>query len=282
MKLAILTPSRWEKQFYEAELERQRAIFETAGHEIVECRWNSVEDDFLRSVDAVLPLIAWGYHLDAGRWFDLLDRIAFRRVPCVNDPAILRWNSDKGYLTQLAGEGVAVVPTLESEPGENDLLARAATQFGTDRLVVKPRLSASGFGTYALSAGDPLPAEVADKRLIVQPFLPDIHAGELALLYFGGTFSHAAIKRAKDGDFRVQPEFGGTDEAIDPPAEAKALAEAALTCSPVPPAYARVDIVMTGEGPKLMELELIEPELFLRHAPDEGAVFRDAVMAALG
>ena len=281
MRLAILTPSRWESEFFTEELKRQRAIFENAGHETVERRWHEADDAFLRSVDAVLPLIAWGYHLDPGRWFDLLDRIAFRGVRCVNDPAILRWNRDKGYLTQLAGEGVAVVPTIESEPGESDLLSRAATRFGTDRLVVKPRLSASGFGTYALSAGDPIPDDVSDMRLIVQPFLPDIHRGELALLYFGGTYSHAAIERAKEGDFRVQPEFGGTDEAIEAPAEARALAEAALALSPAPPAYARVDVVMTGDGPLLMELELIEPELFLRHAPDNGAAFRDAVLAQL-
>ncbi|MEN3972258.1 hypothetical protein WJS89_06210 [Sphingomicrobium sp. XHP0235] len=282
MKLGLLTPSRWEPQFFAAELARQRAIFEADGHEIVERRWNEADDTFLKSVDAVLPLIAWGYHLDAGRWFDLLDRIAFRGVPCVNDPAILRWNSDKAYLTELAGKGVAVVPTLESEEGEADLLARAVQAFGTDRLVVKPRLSASGAGTYAMRAGDALPEDVRDTRLIVQPFLPEIADGELSLLYFDNVYSHAVIKRAKEGEFRVQPEFGGTDQAIDAPEAARALAEAALGEAPFAPAYARADMVMTAGGPLLMELELIEPELFLRHAADEGAAFREAVLKRLG
>ncbi|MCJ7421443.1 ATP-grasp domain-containing protein [Sphingomicrobium astaxanthinifaciens] len=283
MRLAILTPSEWDAQFYAAELARQRGLFEAAGHEVVACRWNAADDALLRGVDAVLPLIAWGYHLDGGRWFDLLDRIAFRKVPCVNDVAILRWNSDKAYLGELADKGVAVVPTLEGEGQDERLLARAAAQFATDRLVVKPRLSASGEGTYALRPDEPLPADVRDERLVVQPFLPDIlSAGEMSLLYFDGRYSHAAVKRARAGEFRVQPEFGGSEEPVEAPAAARALAEAALGCAPLAPAYARVDLVMTDDGPLLMELELIEPDLFLRHAPDEGAGFRDAVLARLG
>ncbi|MCJ8190887.1 ATP-grasp domain-containing protein [Sphingomicrobium aestuariivivum] len=282
MRLAILTPSEWDAQFYAGELERQRALFEDAGHEVVACRWNEADDAFLRSVDAVLPLIAWGYHLDGGRWFDLLDRIAFRKVPCVNDPAILRWNSDKAYLSELGDKGVAVVPTLEAHGEEDGLLARAATTFKTDKLVVKPRLSASGEGTYALSASDELPEDVRDRRLIVQPFLPEIlTGGEMSLLYFDGRYSHAAVKRAKAGEFRVQPEFGGSEEQVEAPSEARKVAEAALACAPLPPAYARVDLVMTDKGPLLMELELIEPDMFLRYAPDDGAALRKAVLMRL-
>lgn len=282
MRLAILTPSRWQAQFYAAELERQRALFEDAGHDVVDCRWNDADDVFLRGVDAVLPLIAWGYHLDGGRWFDLLDRIAFRKTPCVNDVAILRWNSDKAYLGELSEKGVAVVPTIEGAGSEQKLLERAAERFGTDRLVVKPRLSASGEGTYALRSHDPLPEDIRDKRFIVQPFLDTILSkGEMSLLYFDGRYSHAAVKRAKDGEFRVQPEFGGSEEKVDAPPQARALAEAALAAAPAMPAYARIDMVMTGDGPLLMELELIEPDMFLRYAPEDGAAFRNAVLARL-
>ncbi|WP_265587181.1 ATP-grasp domain-containing protein [Sphingomicrobium arenosum] len=282
MRIAILTPSRWEAQFYAAELERQRALFEGAGHEVLDQRWNEADDTFLRGVDAVLPLIAWGYHLDGGRWFDLIDRIAFRKVACVNHPAILRWNSDKAYLSELADKGVAVVPTIEAHGEEEGVLARAAATFKSDKLVVKPRLSASGEGTYALSASDALPEDVRDRRLIIQPFLTEIlTGGEMSLLYFDGRYSHAAVKRAKEGEFRVQPEFGGSEEAVEAPPEARKVAEAALACAPQPPAYARVDLVMTEQGPLLMELELIEPDMFLRYAPDEGAAFRDAVLKRL-
>ncbi|MCM8557797.1 ATP-grasp domain-containing protein [Sphingomicrobium sediminis] len=282
MRIAILTPSKWDPQFYAAELERQRALFEGSGHKVVDRRWNTADDAFLREVDAVLPLIAWGYHLDGGRWFDLLDRVAFRKVPCVNDPAILRWNSDKAYLIELNDKGVACVPTIEGEGGDEHLLARAGERFKTDKLVVKPRLSASGAGTYALHFSDNLPADLDGKRLIVQPFLTEILTeGEMSLLYFDGVYSHCGLKRAKEGDFRVQPEFGGSEEKIDPPAAAKTLAEAAIAEAPVLPAYARVDIVMTADGPQIMELELIEPDMFLRFAPDEGAAFRDAVLKRL-
>jgi hypothetical protein len=119
--------------------------------------------------------------------------------------------------------------------------------------------------------------------MLIQPVMAGIHnPGEFSLFYFDGHFSHAILKRPAAGDFRVQDQFGGTDVAVDAPAEARALAAAALAACPLAPTYARVDMVGDADGVlHIMELELIEPALFLHHAPDGGAAFAAAISAAV-
>ena len=100
-------------------------------------------------------------------------------------------------------------------------------------------------------------------------------------MFFGGAFSHAIVKRPKAGDFRVQPHLGGSEQPCDPPPGAEALARAALAAAPAPAAYARVDMIADANGQlRIMELELIEPALWLEHAPDGGASYVAAIVAA--
>jgi glutathione synthase/RimK-type ligase-like ATP-grasp enzyme len=103
-------------------------------------------------------------------------------------------------------------------------------------------------------------------------------------MLFGGIYSHAVVKRPKAGDFRVQEYLGGvTLPCKAPPSGAIELARAALKAAPAHAAYARVDIVADDEGVlRIMELELVEPSLFLDHAPDGGASFARAVLSAAG
>lgn len=272
MKVAILVPTEWGDDYYLQELEKQVAMLAEVGIVALPVEWAKADDALLRSVDGIAPLIAWGYHLDPGRWFDLLDRIAFRRVACANPVSVLRWSSDKAYLEELEGKGVAVVPSLVGHGDEPDLMARARERFPqADELVVKPLVSASAAGTHRLARDAALPDDAAGRRLMVQPFQPEIlTSGEMSLIYFGGRYSHAAIKTPKPGDYRVQPEFGGGEVEVEAPAAARAVAEAALGHAPDATAYARVDLVSDGKGGwLLMELELVEPDLFLRYAPDD-------------
>jgi hypothetical protein len=122
------------------------------------------------------------------------------------------------------------------------------------------------------------------QRMLIQPYLPAIAAeGELSLFYFAGQYSHAISKHPAEGDFRVQEQFGGEERALDASKDACALAEAALTatqrlmdCAPL--TYARIDMLRDEDGMmRLMELELIEPSLFLRFASDGGLAFAAAV-----
>ena len=100
-------------------------------------------------------------------------------------------------------------------------------------------------------------------------------------MLFGGVFSHAIVKRPKPGDFRVQPHLGGSETPCAPPEGAIALAQAALAAAPARAVYARVDMIDAGGGDlRIMELELIEPALWLQHAPDQGAGLAAAIEAA--
>ncbi len=117
--------------------------------------------------------------------------------------------------------------------------------------------------------------------MIIQPLIEEIaNSGEFSLMLFGGEYSHAVVKRPKRGDFRVQESHGGmTLQCRIPPPGAIELARAALEAAPATAAYARVDIVPDDEGVlRVMELELIEPSLFLDHAPDKGAAFTRSVL----
>lgn len=242
--------------------------------------------DGLADFDLVTPLLAWGYPRDSRRWFDLLDQLERDGIAICNPVSILRWNSDKAYLAELDAAGIATVPTRVNEALNAAALDEARLAFGTDILVIKPPISGGADGTFKMALNDLMPASVAGHRMMIQPYLPSIAAeGEYSLFYFGGTFSHAIIKRPAVGDFRVQDQFGGYEEAVEAPETARSLARCALDATAELTAtgilaYARVDMLRDEEGIfRLMELELIEPSLFLRFASDGGAAFADALLS---
>jgi len=281
MRVAVLTPAPdyWEQ--WDWAYDSEAAALRAAGIDVEPLAWTEARD--LERFDAVLPLVVWGYHFRFEQWLELLDRLEGRARPTINPPALLRWNSDKSYLEQLAANGVATVPSRSFATLDEAALAEARADFG-DQLVVKPLISAAADGTYRLGPGDPLPGAALGQRMLVQPFMPSIATtGEYSLILFGGEFSHAIVKRPKPGDFRVQPHLGGSDMACDPPPGGIALARAALAAAPARAAYARVDMIADNDGGLLIiELELIEPALFLHHAPEQGKAFASAIKAAIG
>ena len=228
----------------------------------------------------VLPLMAWGYHRQSVRWIAALERWEASAVRLANSLAIVRANTDKRYLLNLAARGVAVVPTLYTAALTRDDLAGARRAFACATLVVKPPISAGSQDTYRLE-GD-APAGMLGRAMLIQPLMPAIVEGELSLFFAGGVLAHAIVKRPAEGDFRVQPQFGGVNVAIVPPAPALALAAAALAATGGDILYARVDMVGdNANGWALMEIELIEPYLYLDRAADGGTAFAQAVRARL-
>lgn len=215
--------------------------------------------------------LAWGYHLQPARWETLLAAWP-EDMLLLNPPALLRWNSDKRYLDHLAAAGVPIVPTRFVGLANEAELADARAAFGAGQLVVKPRISASASSTSRVGPGDPAP-NLADA--MIQPFMPSVQdQGELSVFFFDGELAHAVRKVAAPGDFRVQREYGGAFTLVEPSEAELAVARAALAATPQPPFYARVDMVPDAEGqPRVMELELIEPDLYLDLAPDRGAGF---------
>ena len=281
-RIAILTPdpadeafqSRWRDPFADKALRLDAAGLTVEGRS-----WVDGED--LDSFDLVLPLLAWGYHRDVDGWRTATADWEARGLPVRNVPSVLRWNSDKAYLGHLAAAGSPVVPTRFVHRVTEQALIEAAAEFGTEKLIAKPTISASAWQTIVWSPGETLDDGPAGAALI-QPFLPTIFdEGEISLIHVDRNFTHAIRKRPKSGDFRVQPEWGGSITPHAPAPDEFAAAERILAAIDEPLLYARIDIARDLDGaPALMELELVEPDLYFQHDPAGGAAFVEAVKAA--
>lgn len=278
-RVAILVPAPDYEENWRPAFARKATALAAAGLAVEQRVWTDPGD--LAGFDLILPLFAWGYQRDVAVWYALLDRLA--GLPVVNPVPVLRWNSDKAYLAELGAKGVAVVPTVEVAALDDASLAQARAALGAEEVVVKPAVSGGADGTHRVAPGAPIPTDGLGQRRLVQPLMPGILAdGEYSLFFFGGAFSHAIVKRPASGDFRVQEQFGGRETGWEASAAARLLAAAALAAAPAPPVYARVDMVGDAAGVlHIMELELIEPSLFLHHAGDRGAAFGQAVYAAV-
>jgi glutathione synthase/RimK-type ligase-like ATP-grasp enzyme len=237
------------------------------------------------SFDALVIRSTWNYH----RFFDdfrtWLDRIETLGVPTWNPPAILRWNASKTYLRDLAAAGVDVVPTRWVERGTVATLRDVLADTRWSDAVVKPAISASAHDTWRLAAARVTTEDESRFRrlsaahgVMVQPFLAEVpRDGEWSFVFLGGTYSHAVLKRPRAGDFRVQPEHGGSVEARTPKPHLVAAAREVVARVPAPWLYARVDGVEIGGRFVLVELEMLEPSLLLESDPRAPATFADAI-----
>jgi len=259
-----------------------------SGIEVVSAAWDAQLD--WAAFDLVLIRTPWDYFQRFAQfrgWLDALERCNAR---VVNPVRTLRWNADKRYLMELAAAAIPVVPTVLIERGDSGGtgLAQAMAKLGAAEVVVKPAVSGGAWRTLRVTAtaAPAHTAEIAQWRsqgeLLVQPFLPAIaSAGEWWLIFFGGRFSHQVLKSPRAGDFRVQEEHGGTREQRPPHA---ALLAAAQRCVDALPAlgheaclYARVDGVEVEGSFLLMELELIEPQLFFTEVPGAATRFAEVI-----
>jgi glutathione synthase/RimK-type ligase-like ATP-grasp enzyme len=239
--------------------------------------WNDSTVDWRQSGRIVIRS-TWDYHLQPVAWFDWLSS-ASQVTRLINDPVVLHWNSDKRYLLDLEAAGVAVVPTvLVKRDRALDLSALCAGRGWRD-VVVKPSIGASAKGAERFAGGAIAAAGQAHLEALldrgdalVQPFQPAVQDDrERSLVYIGGVFSHA---------FTKPPFLRGTGDGLGETLHhastgERALADRALRAAPRVTVYARVDLVPTPDGPRLMELELIEPDLGLRlHPPSIDALVR--------
>jgi glutathione synthase/RimK-type ligase-like ATP-grasp enzyme len=226
-----------------------------------------------RSFGLVWIRTPWDYVDHYEEFLAWLDRIE-DQVAVVNPVPVLRWNSHKRYLRDLEDDGVAVVPTRIVDPASADLDELLEAN-GWPEAVVKPAVSVGAIGASRVSIGAPDHAAALARagvrgEVLVQPYLTTIAEGETSVVVLDGQVSHAVRKVPADGEFRVHAEYGGSERRHEPTATELALVEEALAAvpSPEPLTYARVDCVTDTDGaPRLMELELIEPSLFLPLAP---------------
>ena len=283
-KIAILAsanmmPSASGLRFDYFELEEQigklAPAFAAVGLETEIVLWN---DAGRRAGEfaAMLPLVVWDY-FETGNPPKFLEQMVMAaQKTCVLNPLeILNYNSDKSYLEDLDARGAPVITALTTDMITPQIADQAFAQFACDKIVVKPQIGAGAWRQALLTKGEPWPSEDAlpPARAIIQPFLPSVLTeGEYSFLYFDGQFSHAVNKRPKDGDYRIQSMYGGRELSYSPDPAELAVAQTVLSYLPQMPLYARVDLLRGLDGElKLIELEMIEPYLYLAFAKGEGA-----------
>ena len=226
----------------------------------------------------------WDYFERFAEFQAWLQRVQTLTRLC-NPPALVAWNMDKHYLADLAAWGVPTVPSRFIERGDHTPLPQQLAASGWAEAILKPCVSGAARHTYRVNAANAAALEavaqtlLATEALILQPFQANIlQQGEDTLMVFNGRYSHAVRKRPKAGDFRVQDDHGGTVETYTPTPTQIALAEQAMAACHPRPAYGRVDMVQDAQGQwRIMELELIEPELWLRYHPPAATAFAAAL-----
>jgi glutathione synthase/RimK-type ligase-like ATP-grasp enzyme len=245
--------------------------------------WSDAAVDW-GSFDALVIRTPWDYFERAAEFRAWLDARLASGVLMCNAGEILDWNYDKRYLQDLEAAGVPLVPTLCIQRGEQADVAALARDRGWSEIVVKPTISGGAYRTYRFLVEDAaayakeIDATLADRGVLVQPFLPEILSdGELSLLFFDGVYSHAVCKRPRPGDYRVQFQFGGTTEAVEVEPALVEQARACVLAAPSLPVYARVDGVVKDGRFLLMELEVFEPLMFLARHPEAPGRFARAV-----
>jgi glutathione synthase/RimK-type ligase-like ATP-grasp enzyme len=255
----------------------------------VAAAWDADTIDWC-SFDLVVLRSCWNYHralVRFERWIRSVERAGVRLVNC---PETIRWNVDKRYLLDLAERGVRIPATilLDSTPARRDRERLVEFAAGRD-VVVKPTVGATAFLTERVAAGDIATLERAVSAVrdhscvLVQEYLTELgDDGEWSLVFFDGVFSHAVVKRPATGDFRSQEEYGGHTSSATPPPALVHDAHTVLKHAGLRPTYARVDAVYGADGFVLMELELVEPSLFLVYAAESADRFAQAILRAAG
>lgn len=235
--------------------------------------WADADFDWANSRSAVFRT-TWDYFNRFSEFSAWLAR-ASQTTRLFNEAALIHWNIDKHYLGALAEKDVNIVPTVYIERGDARSLAHIVAETGWQDVILKPVVSGAARHTYRFAAIDSEQYEcvfgelIEQEALMLQPFQQNIlQQGELSLMIIDGKYTHAIRKTAKAGDFRVQDDHGGTVHQYEATADEVLFAEATVAAVPFDVLYARVDMIRDNAGQlAIMELEMVEPELFFRFNP---------------
>lgn len=268
-----------------------RALFEafaSRGVELVHPAWSAPFD--WASVDAALLRTTWDYQLRRGAFVAWADDAA-TQTRLFNAPDVVRWNTRKTYLRELAERGVPLAPTEWIAPGSSVDLAEIVHRRGWRRAFLKPWVGATASDTLRFSQDELEHAQsflddcLQRVGMLIQPYLPGVEReGELSVIVIDGAPTHAVRKVPVPGDYRVQDDFDGKDYAIELSDELGALATRALAEAgrilETDLLYARVDALRGPDGQLVLnELEAVEPSLFFRHGPHAAHRLAEALLS---
>lgn len=240
------------------------------GFKVVRKSWDDTNFDWKES-QAVIFRATWDIY-EKIEIFKNKIALINQKTRLINAYKLILWSLDKHYLSELNEKGIVIPPTIFIPKGDTNSLTSKVQSTGWQKCILKPVIGATARHTYLFSANESDHLEdlyqnlIKEEGFMIQEFQESVlTAGEISLMVIGGNVTHAVIKHAKPGDFRVQDDFGGSVELHYPTSEAVALAEAAIQACPSIPSYARVDLLLNSNGNYCVsEVELIEPELFFR------------------
>jgi glutathione synthase/RimK-type ligase-like ATP-grasp enzyme len=265
------------------EQELLKSAFESQGLKVDITYWDNPSYEW-QQTKSVLFRTVWDYFERFDEFWEWLEQVK-TKTRLINSYELIKWNIDKHYLRDLKNNDIQVVPTYFADRGNNISLQEIANLNDWKHIVIKPAISASAFNTYKITNDEIEQKEqlfhelLQTHDMLVQPFFPTIsELGEASLMVFGGKFTHAILKKAKAGDFRVQDDFGGTVHDYNPTQEEIKFAEKVFQSCTSLPIYGRVDIVWdSNKHIYLSELEIIEPELWIRNMPESANKIAEAV-----
>ncbi|WP_293308460.1 ATP-grasp domain-containing protein [Pedobacter sp. UBA5917] len=276
MKIALITyldKGAYDTTTVESEDDKLLLFLKEKGLNIEQVIWN---DENINWGDYALAILKspWDYFdliKDFYQWLGLLEE---KKIKLLNPTDTVKWNSNKKYLQEIEAAGLKIIPSAFINKQEEVLLTDFFVKFDTDKLIVKPCISGGAKNTFKVTrenveeVNQKLNQLIQEEDFIIQPFLPEIlESGEWSFIFFNGVYSHSLIKQAKAGDFRVQPAHGGTVHPQKPGKELIAIAQQYVDLFAKNCLYARVDGTFVNDEFLLMELELIEPFLFLNTEP---------------
>ena len=269
-----------EEQLLKAALEKQGLSVEITHWDNPTYNWSATKAVIFRTI--------WDYFERFDEFWKWLQELN-TQTKLINSFDLIKWNIDKHYLKDLSNWGIETVPTYFADKGCNIKLHEIAKTNQWKDLVIKPAISASAFKTYKILANEIQGNEklfnslVQERDMLIQPYFETItELGEASLMVFDGKFTHAILKKAQPGDFRVQDEFGGTVNNYMPTKEEINFAEKVFEACETKPIYGRVDIVWDNDKKfHLSELEIIEPELWIRNYPKCAERIAEAVKKIL-
>ena len=265
------------------EQELLKSSLEAQGLKVNVTFWDNPSYEWQKT-KSVLFRTVWDYFERFDEFWEWLEQVK-TKTKLINSYELIKWNIDKHYLKDLKNNDIQVVPTYFADRGNNISLQEIANSKDWKHIVIKPAISASAFNTYKITNDEIEQKEqlfhelLQTHDMLVQPFFPTIsELGEASLMVFEGKFTHAILKKAKAGDFRVQDDFGGTVHDYNPTQEEIKFAEKVFQSCTSLPIYGRVDIVWdSNKHIYLSELEIIEPELWIRNRPESANKIAEAV-----
>jgi hypothetical protein len=245
--------------------------FRRLGWAVQSVSWRDHSVDW-RHFEVVVIRSTWDYQNEPNRFLSVLETIVRSGVRLINPLELVRWNIRKTYLLNLQTKGIRIVPTISGQCITDRRLNDHFRDIGAPELVIKPVIGAGSQDTYRIrrDSGYPAIEEIVTKfencDYLAQPFMRAIVAdGEYSLFFFGAKFSHAIKKKPGKRDYRVQEEYRGAYKRLAPQSDLVKTAQQVIATVEPAPVYARVDLVRDQENRfAVMELELIEPGLFLQ------------------